>query len=61
MVKKEKCRSINLSIEGRHGLGPLGEVINGHNDIFMVSNRRRVIGHEFNRAFAEGTDCDNMM
>ena len=48
MVKKEECLSISLIVEGRDGINQLGEVINNHNDVFMVIEQRRVEGHEFN-------------
>ena len=45
VVEKETHCSISLTVESRHGLDPFGKVINDHNDVIMVVNRRRVIGH----------------
>ena len=61
MVEKEQCHSINLIVECRHGLNPFCEIINDHNDVVMVIDRGRIIGHEVNFPFVEGTDCDDSM
>ena len=61
VVKKETCHSINLTIESMHDFDPFGKVINEHNDVFRSTIQRRVIGHEFNRPFAEGNDYDDGM
>ena len=58
MVKEESCRRFTFAIERGHGLGPLSEVINSHNDIFVTIGRGRVYFHEVDFPFTEGTDCD---
>ena len=51
VVKKEPCPSIILIVERRHGLKPFGEIINGHNDVFMAARQGMITGHEFNHPF----------
>ena len=58
MVKEETRRRFNFTIEHGHGLDPLSEVINHHNDIFMTIGRGRVDCHEIDCPFIEGTNCD---
>ena len=58
VVKEEMFRHFTFAIEHGHGLGPLGEVINNHNDIFMTVDWGRVDCHEFDFPFIEGTNCD---
>ena len=61
MIEKYESCSFSHTIEYWHGFNPLTEVINNHNDVFMVVDRRRVTSHEVNFPFAEGTECDDMM
>ena len=61
MVKKEDSHIAILTIEGWHGFTPLGEVINDHNDVFMVIDQRRFTGHEVDCPIIEGTDSDVRM
>ena len=58
MVKEETCLVFTFLIECAHGLGPLSELINNHDDIFMTIGQGRVDCHEVDFPFAEGTDCD---
>ena len=58
MVEEEACHFFTFAIKCGHGLGPLSEVINCHNDVFMIVGRGRVDFNEFDFPFAEGTDYD---
>ena len=58
MVKEETCRRFSFAIKCGHGLIPLSEVINCHNDVFMTIGQGRVDCHEVDFPFAEGTDYD---
>ena len=61
MVKEKLCRRSIFAIECVHGLVPLSEVINNHNNVFMSGVRGRSDFHEINHPLAEGTDCDHEM
>ena len=58
MVKEESCHCFTFAIKCGHGLNPLSEVINSHDDIFMTVGQGRVDCHEVNFPFVEGTDYD---
>ena len=58
MVEEEACRHLTFVIKCGHGLDPLSEVINCHNDVFMTVGRDGVDCHEVDFPFAEGPDCD---
>ena len=53
MVEEEACHCSTFAIKCGHGLGPLSEVIDCHNDVFMTVGLGRVDCHE-----VEGPDCD---
>ena len=57
MVEEEESRCLNFAIKCRHGLDPLSEVIDCHNDVFMTIFQDRVDCHEVNFPFAERPDC----
>ena len=61
MVEKEACHHFTFAIKCGHGLDPLSEVINFHNDVFMTVGRGMVYCHEVNLPFAEGTVFDDGM
>ena len=56
MVEEETCRCFTFAIKCGYGLGPLSELINYNNDVFMIVVRGRVDCHEVNYLFAEGTN-----
>ena len=58
MVEEETHCGFHFAIECGHGLSPLGEVINCHNDVFMTVGRDGVDCHKFIFPFAEGPDCE---
>ena len=58
MVKEEACCGFSFAIKCGHGLFPLSEVINCHNDVFMTISRNGVDCHEVDCPFVEGPDCD---
>ena len=58
MVEEEARYCFAFTIKCGHGLGPLSEVIDYHNDIFMTIGRGRVDYHEVDCPFAEGPGCD---
>ena len=58
MVKEETWHRFTFAIEHGHGLEPLSEVINSHNDLFMIIGQGKVDCHEVDFPFTEGTDCD---
>ena len=58
MVEEEAHCCFTFAIKCGHGLDPLSEVINCHNDVFMIVGRGRVDCHEVDYPFAEGTDYD---
>ena len=58
MVEEEVCCSFSFAIKCGHGLGPLSEVIDFHNDVFMTVSRDGVDCHEVDFPFAEGPDYD---
>ena len=58
MVEEEACYCFTFAIKCGHGLGPLSEVINCHNDVFMTVGRGRIDCHEVDFPFAERPDCD---
>jgi len=35
MVQEKTCSDLNIDVEGWHGLGPLHEIIDEDNDVFM--------------------------
>ena len=58
MVEEEVHRCFTFEIKCGHGLDPLSEVIDYHNDVFMTIGRDRVDCHEVNCPFAERSDYD---
>ena len=58
MVEEETCCSFSFAIECGHGFGPLGEVIDCHDNVLVAISRNEVDGHEVNCPFVEGTDYD---
>ena len=58
MVEEEAHCYFTFAIECGHGLSPLSEEINSHNDIFMTVGLGRVDCHEVDCPFTEGIDCD---
>ena len=58
MVEEEVRRCFTFEIKCGHGLSPLSEVIECHNDVFMIVGRDGVDCHEVDCPFAEGPDCD---
>ena len=58
MVEEETRWGFHFAIKCGHGLGPLGEVINCHDDVFVAISRNGVDGQEVDFPFAEGPDCD---
>ena len=61
MVENEKCHCVNLTIECRHGLDPLGEIIDSHNDVVVATGRGSITCHEVNLPLTEGTNYDHRM
>ena len=58
MVEEEARCCFTFAIKCGHGLGPLSEVIDCNNDVFMTISRDRVDCDEVNCPFVEGLDCD---
>ena len=58
MVEEESHYCFTFAIKCGHGLGPLGEVIDCHNDVFMIVGRDGFYCHEVDFPLAEGLDCD---
>ena len=58
MVEEEEYHCLTFAIKCGHGLGPLSEVIDCHNDVFMSVGRGRVDCHEVDFPLAKGADCD---
>ena len=58
MVEEEACRYFTFAIKCGHGLGPLSEVIDYHNDVFSTIGQDRVDYHEVDFPFIERPDCD---
>ena len=58
MVEEEAYCCFTFSIKCGHGIGPLSEVIDYHNDVFMTIGLDKVDFHEVDFPFAQGTDCD---
>ena len=58
MVKEEKCCHFAFAIKCGHGLNALSELINRHNDVFMIIGQGRVDCHDVDCPFAKGTDYD---
>ena len=58
MVKEEARCGFSFAIKCKHGLFPLSEVIDYHNDVFMAISRDRGDCHEVYFPFAKGVDYD---
>ena len=58
MVEEEACCCFTFLIKCGHGLGPLSEVIDFHNDVFMTIGRGRVDFYEIDHPFSEWAYCD---
>ena len=58
MVEEEPHYYFSFAIKCGHGLSPLSEVIDYHNDVFMTIRRDRFDFHELYCPFAERLDCD---
>jgi hypothetical protein len=54
MIEKEVGHHIYHIVESRHGFIPFGEVVNGHNDVFVTISRWGVACHEVYAPFVEG-------
>ena len=61
MVKeKEGCGGCRI-IECWHSFGPFSEIVNFHDDIFVVTSRRRSTFHKVNGPFTKRISCDDRM
>ena len=58
MVEEKSRCHFNFAIECGHGLSPLGEVIDCHDDVFVTISRNGVDCHEVDFPFAKGTDYE---
>ena len=59
-VVEEKTRcSVSGGVEGGHGFGPLGEVIDGDNNVFVTIAGRGITSHKVNAPFAKGACSDD--
>ena len=58
--EKEGCGSCRV-VKCWHSLGPFCEIVDRHNDIFMVTNGWRATLHKVDGPFTKGTSCDNRM
>jgi hypothetical protein len=59
VVKEKTCYSVRSVVEGRHGFGPLGEVIDCNVDVFVSISRWRVSIHEVYAPFLKGADSND--
>ena len=61
MVKeKEGCGGCRI-VECWHSFGPFSEIVNCHDDIFVVTNRWRSTFHKVNGPFTKRTSYDDRM
>ena len=61
MVKeKEGCGSCSV-VKCWHSLDPFCEIVDRHDDIFMVTSGWRATLHKFDGPFTKGTSCDDRM
>jgi hypothetical protein len=59
MVKEQTCCSVSGVVEGRHGFGPLGEVIDCNDDVFVFISIWRVGIHEVYAPFEKGVGSND--
>jgi hypothetical protein len=45
------CYSVNSVVEGRHGFGPLGELVDCNDDVFVSIAGWRISSHEIYAPF----------
>jgi hypothetical protein len=56
LVEYEKRCSLPIGFHGRHGFGPLGEVVDNHDNVLMPPSRSWVSINEIYSPLGEGTD-----
>jgi hypothetical protein len=56
LVEYEKSCSIPIIFHGRHGFGPLGEVLDNHDNVFIPYSQSWVAINEIYSPLSEGTD-----
>ena len=61
MVKEKEGYSGCCIVKRWHSFGPFSEIVNRHDDIFVVTSRWRSKFHKVDGSFTKRTSCDNMM
>jgi hypothetical protein len=59
VIKEKTCCSVSSVVEGGHGFGPLGEVIDYHDNVLVSIVGWMASSHEVNAALAKGVDSDD--
>ena len=61
MVKEKEGCGRDHVVECWHSLSPFCEIVNRHDDIFVVTNGWRSTLHKVDGPFTKGTSCDDRM
>lgn len=61
MVKEKEGSGGCCIVECWHSFDPFCEIVNHHDDIYVVTNRWRSTFHDVNGPFTERTSCDDGM
>jgi hypothetical protein len=56
LIEYEEGCSFHIRFNCRHGLGPLGKVVDSHNNVSMPPSRGWVAIHEVHPPLGEGTN-----
>ena len=59
MVEEKARHCFTFGIECGHSLGPLGEIINGHNNVFFIVGQGWVDCHKVNFPLIKGNHSDD--
>ena len=54
VVEEKRHCCVSCIVEGRHGFGPFGKVVNCHDNVLVSITRCRMTSHEVYVPFAEG-------
>jgi hypothetical protein len=54
LIEHEKCSSLTIGFNRRHGLGPLSKVVYGHNNMLIPPSRSWVSIHKIHPHLVKG-------
>jgi hypothetical protein len=60
-IEHEKCNSITIVFNCRHGLDPLSKVVYDHDNVLIPPSQSWVAIHKIHPPLGEGTDGDDQV